>query len=425
MTKLAYGKSFVEISDFQGSLDVLEPENDSRASLSDIEIGERLDRPVDSPVLEDLVETGDHVLLVVPDATRNSGAGAVANLVVRRLIASGIEPYNMAAIFATGTHRPVTEEEGKEILTPFLAQRLKTYNHAATDLMKKAGLDSTTFSFKGKTSNGIEVWLNKILDEYNKVVTIGSVGFHYFAGYSGGRKLICPGLASAETVSATHSLAFDFNSRGRAEGVGIGVLDENPVHESFMESVALSPPTFSINTLVNQSGEIEDLVCGDWANSHRKACDLYSERNTLHLSEKRDLVIVSCGGSQSDVNLIQAHKSLDVAATACADGGTIVLLAECRDGFGRPDFMKWFADGTSDSIADLLCESYEVNGQTAWSLRTKTEKFDVRIITTLAPDDVKTMGMAHHESLQSALSGLEGRRGYVIPSGHRINLKTK
>ena len=188
MTRLAYGKSFIETPHFHGSLDVLEPENDSRQSLTDIEIGERLDRPVDSPTLEDLVENGDRVLLVVPDATRNSGAGAVANLVVRRLIASGIEPYNMAAIFATGTHRSVTEEEGKEILTPFLAQRLKTYNHNASDLMKKAGLDSTTFSFKGTTSNGIEIWLNRILDEYDKVVTMGSVGFHYFAGCACGRK---------------------------------------------------------------------------------------------------------------------------------------------------------------------------------------------------------------------------------------------
>jgi nickel-dependent lactate racemase len=344
---------------------------------------------------------------------------------VRRLIASGIEPYNMAAIFATGTHRSVTEEEGKEILTPFLAQRLKTYNHNASDLMKKAGLDSKTFSFKGTTGNGIEVWLNRIRDEYDKVVTIGSVGFHYFAGFSGGRKLICPGLASAETVAATHSLAFDFDSRGRAEGVGTGILEGNPVHETFMEAVAMSPPTFSINTLVNQSGEIEDLSCGDWKKSHRVACELYAGQNTVYLSEKREVVVVSCGGPQSDVNLIQAHKSLDVAATACSDGGTIVLLAECRDGFGRPDFMKWFVGGSSGSIADLLCESYEINGQTAWSLRTKTERFNVRIVTSLAADDVRRMGMTHHGTLESALSDIREKRGYLIPSGNKISLKIK
>jgi nickel-dependent lactate racemase len=415
----------MEITDFIGDLDVLGTETGVDIGLNDVEIGQRLENPVGSPPLEDLIDSRDRILLVVPDSTRNAGAGIIANLMVRRLIASGVEPYNIAAVFATGIHRPVTEEERTQILTPFLAQRLKSHNHVATDLMKKAGLDSTGFSLKGRTSNGIDVWLNRVLDEYERVVTIGSVGFHYFAGFSGGRKLICPGLASSETITSTHRLAFDFENKTRASGVAAGVLHGNPVHETFLECAAMAPPTFSLNTMVSEDCGITEVVCGHWRESHERMCEMYGERNTLEISEKRELVIVSCGGSPSDLNLIQAHKSLDAASKACNEGGTIVLLAECRDGLGREDFMKWFSFGSSEAIAEALCENYEVNGQTAWSLRTKTEMFDVRIVTSLDSESVGAMGMSAHRTLGEALSGLEGKRGYIIPTGHRTLVKIK
>jgi len=423
--KLAYGTTFMEITDFIGDLDVLGTETGLDIGLTDVEIGERLENPVGSPPLEDLIDSGNRILLVVPDATRNAGAGIVANLMVRRLIASGVEPYNIAAVFATGIHRPVTEDERKQILTPFLAQRLKTYNHSATDMMRKAGLDSAGFTLKGTTSNGIEVWLNRILDEYDRIVTIGSVGFHYFAGFSGGRKLICPGLASSETISSTHRLAFDFENKTRASGVGTGVLEGNPVHETFLECAEMAAPTFSLNTMVSEDGGISEVVCGHWRESHERMCQIYGERHTVEISEKRDLVIVSCGGAPSDLNLIQAHKSLDTASKACNEGGTIVLLAECGDGLGREDFKKWFSFGSADAIAEALCDNYEVNGQTAWSLRTKTESFDVRIVTSLDSASVGEMGMSAYRSLREALSGLDRKRGYVIPTGHRIHVKMK
>ena len=424
-TRLAYGTAEIEINQDLGDFEVLEPVSRITVPLGDVEIGMRLEAPIASPSVEDLVDADDRVLLVVPDGTRKSGVGAVANLLVRRLISSGIAPYNIAAIFATGIHRAVTEEERREILTPFLAQRLKTFNHAAADLMKKAGLESSNFTCKGATDSGIEVWLNRILDDYDKVITIGSVGFHYFAGFSGGRKMICPGLASVETIEATHRLAFDFERNTRREGVAAGRLEGNPVHDAFMECVALAPPTFSINTLVNGNGSIEDMTCGHWIDSHRSACEMLVERNKIVIPEKRDVVIVSCGGSPSDMNMIQAHKSLESASTACKEGGTIILLAECRDGLGRSDFMKWFSHGSSDGIAGALCENYEINGQTAWSLRRKTERHDVRLISSLNPVYVREMGMSPHETLESALADLTGKSGYLIPDGHQVLIEMR
>lgn len=422
--KLSYGKNHMEAPDLIGDFAFLGHSTADLPGLTDIEIGARLDEPLGSACLEDLVEPGDRVLLVVPDGTRNAGAGSVANLLVRRLIASGIEPYNMAAIFANGIHRPVTEDERKEILTPFLAQRLKSYNHEAIDLMRKAGLESSRFTLKGTTRSGIDVWLNRVLDEYDKVVTIGSVGFHYFAGFSGGRKMICPGLAAAETISETHRLAFDFENGTRASGVATGRLDGNPVHEAFIECAAMAPPIFSVNTIVNRKGEIEDLICGDWIASHEEACKIYGERKTLHISEKRDVVVVSCGGHPFDLNLIQAHKSLESASKACNDDGVIVLLAECLDGFGREDFMKWFELESAEGIAESLRNNYEVNGQTAWSLRVKTERFEVRMVTSLDEASVQQMGMTHYRDLETATSDLKGKSGYLIEAGHETLIET-
>jgi nickel-dependent lactate racemase len=423
--KLEYGNRNLEIDTLGLNLEVLGVGKDAMTPLTDVEIGHKLDQPIGSLPMEDLIGEGDRVLLVVPDGTRKSGAGAVANLLVRRLISSGIAPYNIAAIFATGIHRAVTEEEKREILTPFLAQRLKTFSHSATDLMKKAGLESSGFTYKGTTGSGIDVWMNHIIDDFDKVITIGSVGFHYFAGFSGGRKLICPGLASVETIEATHRLAFDFEKKTRRVGVASGHLDGNPVNDAFMECAALAPPTFSINTLVDEKGAIEDMTCGHWIDSHRNACERLAERSTVVIPDKREVVIVSCGGAPSDVNLIQAHKSLESASSACKEGGTIIFIAECRDGLGRPDFMKWFSHGSSEGIADALGENYEVNGQTAWSLRTKTERFDVRMVSSLNPDDVSKMGMSPHETIESALTGLSGRTGYIVPDGQRILIETK
>ena len=116
--------------------------------------------------------------------------------------------------------------------------------------------------------------------------------------------------------------------------------------------------------------------------------------------------------------LIQAHKALDAAAHACVDGGTIVLLAECGDGLGRPDFLKWFESEDSRALETRLREHYEVNGQTAWALLTKTERFRVHIITELGEDEVRHMRMDPAPSIESVLAEIPATaRGYIMPRG--------
>lgn len=407
---LKYGRTTIPFDYDADRFDVLRG-GVEKSPLSDAEIGERLDSPIDSETLENIVAPGESVLIVVPDATRQTACGQVVNLIVRRLIAGDTNAFDIRIIFATGIHRKVTDAEKSAILTPFIAQRIKTLDHDPRDLMQIVRLDETT--------GGIPVELNRALLEHDHIIILGGVTFHYFAGFTGGRKLICPGLASSKTVSATHKLAFDCETKSRRVGVETGLLDGNAVHEAFVEVVKNINPAFAVNTIVNDAGEAVDLYCGDWIASHRVACDAYAREHTIEIPEKRDLVIVSCGGFPHDINLIQAHKSLEAASKACNDGGTIIFLAECSDGLGRNDFLRWFKAKNSTELASRLCEKYQVNGQTAWSLLKKAEQFDIRIVTSLDESELEQMRLKSVKSIKS--NGLKS--GYILPNGAKLLLR--
>jgi nickel-dependent lactate racemase len=408
--QLKYGRGSMPLEYDDGRFEILGGTDDP-PPLSDIQLNAKLDSPLGSPTLEEIIQPGETVLFVVPDATRRAACGQIINLIVRRLIANGTTPHEMSIIFATGIHRAVTEAEKHEILTPFIAQRIKTIDHHPRDLVRLIRM--------GETSGGITVELDRALTEFDHVILIGGVTFHYFAGFTGGRKLICPGLASSRTISATHKLAFDCDLQTRREGVGTGLLDGNHVHEAFVEAASFIKPSFAVNTIVDENGDAIDVFCGDWIESHRAACNAYAERNTIEITHKREIVVASCGGHPHDVNMIQAHKALEAASQACVDGGTIVLLAECDEGTGRTDFIRWFDADNSGELAGMLCEAYQVNGQTAWSLLRKTERFDVRIVTAM-PDEL-TAKMRMKKIL--TLDGLGGGEGYLLPNGATNSIK--
>jgi nickel-dependent lactate racemase len=200
--------------------------------------------------------------------------------------------------------------------------------------------------------------------------------------------------------------------------VGTGLLDGNAVSEECERVAEIISPAFSINAIVDEQGRVEKVFAGHWRAAHRQACADYLRSHSLRIAEKREVVIVSCGGAPYDINMIQAHKALDMAAHACLDGGTIVLLAECADGLGRADFLKWFESADSAALEMRLRTAYEVNGQTAWALLTKTERFDVRIITSLGEDEARSMRMKPAGSIAEALTNAQSKaRGWIMPRG--------
>jgi nickel-dependent lactate racemase len=408
IVELKYGRSSLPLDIDLSRFDILSPAAGG-SPLNDFEITEKLQTPINSPIIEEIISAGDKVLIVVPDATRLAAAGQVTNLLVRRLIADGTASGHITIIFATGIHRKVIAEEKEAILTPFIAQRIKTLDHDARDLANLVSL--------GETGAGIPISLNRALFDHDHTVLVGGVTSHYFAGFTGGRKLVCPGLGSARTIAETHKLAFDCETRSRRVGVGPAVLDGNAVHEAFLEVAAKINPSFAINTIVDDLGQAVDVNCGHWIDSHRIACDTFAATHRQQIGEKRDFVIASCGGWPYDINMIQAHKTLDAAAQACKEGGTIVLIAQCVDGLGRRDFLDWFGAKDSNALALDLCNKYHVNGQTAWSVLHKAERFNIAIVTEL--DEAACSSMRLKKVLSGEVAGLLGNNstGYVLEAG--------
>jgi nickel-dependent lactate racemase len=409
--ELGYGRGSFSLSLDEKRYAILAHDaTDDERPLTDAEIGAALDSPIQSQPLEEIVSPGESVLLIVSDATRATASAQIINLLVRRLIQNGIAPGDIAIVFATGIHRPVTPNEKIELLTPFIVQRVKTLDHDAGDPRAHIRL--------GTTARGTPIEVNRVLKDYAHVIITGAIGFHYFAGFTGGRKSICPGLASAQTIEATHVLALDFERGGRRVGVGAGLLDGNAVHEECERIAEMIRPRFSINAVVDERGRAVSVYAGHWRAAHARGCVEYLKNHSIKIDSQRDVVIASCGGFPWDINLIQAHKALDIAAHACREGGTIILLAECSDGLGRADFLKWFEERDSQALETRLREKYEVNGQTAWSLLTKAERYRIQLISELADEDVRRMRMTPARTLADALTNIDARvEGCVLPRG--------
>ena len=265
--QLGYGRESLGFTFDENRYEILVENSLDGQPLTDVEIGEALDAPIKSPSFEDHFSAGDSVLIVVSDATRATASAQIVNLLVRRLIQGGITPSDLGIIFATGIHRAVAPEEKIELLTPFIAQRVRTIDHAAHD--------GSEMVLLGTTERGTPIEVNRALMDFSGVVITGAIGFHYFAGFTGGRKSICPGLASARTIEATHKLALDFEKGGRRAGVGTSLLEGNVVHEECERIAAMIKPRFAVNTVVDQRGRAVRVYAGDWQAAHREGCREY------------------------------------------------------------------------------------------------------------------------------------------------------
>lgn len=387
----------------------LTPHDSEARCLTDAELAAALNEPIGAPPLEQMIGKNDRVLLVVPDATRVAGVERLAPLIIQRLNNLGLLDSQIEVLIGGGIHRPPTTIEINRILGERIATRLAVHHHDANDESSVVRL--------GHTTRGTPVELNRRLLETDHVIALGAITFHYFAGFSGGRKAILPGCASARSIRANHLLSFDLERLQKRAGVASGLLDGNAVHEDMDEAVSMLNPSFLVNTIINARNEISAVYAGHWRDAHRRGCAEYNAAHAVPVKGRRSVVIVSCGGAPRDTNMIQSHKALEHAATALEPGGTMIALAECSQGLGRKDFLDWFVPGGSPATAQRLLQGYQVNGQTAWGLRKKAETFRIRVVSSLDDGVLRQMGLEPHASLESALATLDGQDGYIIPNG--------
>lgn len=360
---------------------------------------------------------GEKVVIVVSDITRYTGSELYLPLLVDRLERQGIEDRDMEILVALGIHRKQTDHEHRKILGA-LHGRLRVTDHECDDAAHLALL--------GTTSNGIRVSVNRKAIEADRLILTGTIGFHYFAGFGGGRKSVLPGIASRQACMASHfSVLNPEQGSGKNPLATTGNLEGNPVHQAMLEACAMASPDFILNTVLTPDKRIMAAFAGNWRTAHEEGCRFYSEHFSFPLAEKADLVIASCGGFPKDINLIQAHKSMEYASHAIHDNGVMILLAECRDGFGNSTFFSWFRHRQLESFESALREHYEINGQTAYSMLQKALRFKIILVSQFPSQQVREMGMLPASTLNEAMdmaTGLlpEKWRAFLMPEAGSV-----
>ncbi len=360
---------------------------------------------------------GEKVVVVTSDITRYTGSEIYLPLLVERLNRQGIADADIEILIALGIHRKQTEHEHQRILGS-LYGRIRVVDHDCDDH------DGLTLI--GTTSNGIKVSINRRAVEADRLILTGTIGFHYFAGFGGGRKSILPGIASRKACMASH---FSVLNPGAGSGKNplatTGSLEGNPVHLAMVEGCAFAKPTFILNTVLTADKRIVAAFAGDWREAHEAGCRYYSKHFAYPLAEKGDLVVASCGGFPKDINLIQAHKSMEYASQALKDGGVMILLAECRDGFGNGTFFNWFRHKRLEEFEAALREQYEINGQTAFSLLQKAQRFRIILVSQFPAAQAEEMGMIPARTVDEAVTLALGMlpaewRWYLMPEAGSV-----
>jgi len=360
---------------------------------------------------------GEKIVIVTSDITRYTGSELYLPLLVERLNRQGIADDDIEILIALGIHRKQTPHEHERILGT-LYGRIRVTDHECDDPAQLVSI--------GKTSNGIDVSINRSAVEAGRLILTGVIGFHYFAGFGGGRKSVLPGISSRQACMASHFAVLNpGQGTGKSRWAVAGNLDNNPVHQSMTEACAMAAPDFILNTVLAPDKRIIAVFAGHWRDAHETGCRYYREHFTFPVPEKTDLVIVSCGGFPKDINLIQAHKSMEYAAQALKDGGVMILLAECRDGFGNVTFFNWFRNKQLEQFEAALRSSYEINGQTAYSILQKAQRFRIILVSELSSQAVMEMGMLPAASLDEALQAAKTMlpsdwHAMVMPEGGSV-----
>ncbi len=376
-----------------------------------------LDAPVGTARLEEIVRPGEKVVIVTSDITRYTGSDHYLPFLVERLLAAGNSEQDLEIVIALGIHRPQSEAEHRKILGS-LHGRIAVSDHECDNPGQLVTL--------GVTSSGIHVAINRKVAEADRLIVTGTVGFHYFAGFGGGRKGLVPGVASRETCMATHFAVFNPPEVGGKHPLARpGVLEGNPVHAALLEAASMVKTDFLLNTVLTPSKDILGVYCGDLEAAHLAACDQVRSLYAVSLDEQADLAVVSCGGAPKDINFIQAHKALDYGVGALRNGGTIILLAACPDGFGNPTFFDWFRHQDLGEFERALRSRYEINGQTAHATLAKARRYRVILVSELGAEETRTMGMEKASDLATALRMAHEKlptqpRTVVIPDGGSV-----
>ncbi|MEM3046888.1 MAG: nickel-dependent lactate racemase, partial [Candidatus Bathyarchaeia archaeon] len=246
------------------------PREMTAASNPEEEVMRALDNPIGSEGLESKLAGAKKVTVIVNDSTRPTPTWIMLPVLLERLKALRIPESGIELLVATGLHRPSTGEELRGMLGEAALSGLRVVNHDAFD---RKALDLV-----GWSRHGTPLWLSRRILESDGVISLGYIEPHFFAGYTGGGKMVLPGVAGAESIMANHSAAMIDHPKARA-----GILEGNPIHEDMLEAARFVPPDFSLNTVLNTSHQITHAFGGELETSHRAAVRIVEQFDRVHV----------------------------------------------------------------------------------------------------------------------------------------------
>jgi len=355
-----------------------------------------LGKPLKTKPFDRIFHSRDRVAIVIPDKTRRGYFVPITELLIKRLNGLGIANRQITIVIARGLHSGHSPQELKELVGQNIYETIQVIDHDAKDLKQLAYL--------GKTSFGTPVWLNRVVVEADRRIICSTVQYHYFAGFSGGRKMISPGVAGAETIKINHQLVFNRDKPGKNPRVRVANLADNPLHLDMLEAARMRGVDFSINLVLNHRRQIARIFAGDLVASHEPACQLVDRTYAIPLAEPADFIIASTGGYPSDFNFIQSHKTLEHAVQGLRPGGHLLALAECPEGIGSTTFLPWFKYQSPEEIESVLRNEFVIHGHTALCTLLKAQRFKIYFYTHLKPAQVKTMHLTPVRNIQQTIN---------------------
>lgn len=335
-------------------------------------IREALRNPIGSAPLAQLVKPGERVVLLVNDSTRVANSEVFLPVLLDELNSAGVPDQDISILFALGTHHILSQEEMTELVGEAVAKRVAMYNSEA----KK----TEDFITLGTTSFGTPVAFHKRAVEADHIICTGSIVYHFFAGFGGGRKALFPGVSAYETIRHNHSFMLHPNA-------GLGRLKGNPVYDDQVEGAEMCRPSFLINVVLNEKKEFLGVFAGDYIEAHLAGCQFVESIYGTPLEKPADLVIATCGGYPKDINVYQMQKTMDNAWLAVREGGVIILLAECIEGVGSDMMIEWMKKyQTPERIEEEVRKNFVIGGHKAYAVTRLMKKAEFILVSALPPE---------------------------------------
>jgi nickel-dependent lactate racemase len=328
-----YGRDGLDIEVPDHAL-VLQMSNTPALSDLDQKLEEALAHPIGALALRQLARGRSDACIVISDITRPVPNAKILPPILRILEEEGIAREDITILVGTGLHRPNEGEELVQLVGEEIACSYRIVNHKARE--------RDTLTYLGDTSGGAPIWIDTLYVESDLKIATSLIEPHLMAGYSGGRKAICPGLMGVDTMRILHGPKL-LSHANAAEGI----IEGNPFHRQALEVAQRAGVDFTLNVAMNERREVTGIFAGDLEKAHAEGVSFVQRQNGATLSEPVDMVITSSAGLPLDLTFYQAVKGLTAALSIIREGGTVLIVARCDEGIGGPEFTDLLLNTTS------------------------------------------------------------------------------